>query len=694
MDPHADAFKEEAFELLTELESSLLALEKNPEDAELIAGIFRSMHTIKGSGAMFGFDEVASFTHDIETVYDLLRNKKIVADKALVGLTLTACDQIRKMVEGREEIDRHNIEAQTAAFKEFIPVTEEKTPAARKDRRKETPDTGRLIVYRIRFAPASNIFSSGAKPSLLLRELRELGECIIIAQTDNIPLLHEMDPEACYTYWDIILTTSQSINAIRDVFIFVEDESLLKIEVIDEGREKSSPEYKKLGEILVERGYLGQDDVNQALSSHKKFGELLVESGIVAPDKIHAALAEQQHIREVREMRRNADISATIRVPAQRLDALVNLVGEMVTIQSRLSQISSGAHNTDLLLVAEEVERLVAELRDNTMSIRMLPIGNTFSKFKRLVHDLAAELGKEINLVTKGGETELDKTVIEKLNDPLVHLIRNSVDHGIEAPDVRRGKGKPAAGTVRLIAEHSGSHVLIHISDDGAGIDAEAVRRKALDKNIIAGDANLSEKEILALIFSPGFSLAKTVTSVSGRGVGMDVVKRSIDSLGGAIDIVSQPEQGATFTLKLPLTLAIIDGLLVKTGESFFVIPLAAIEECVELTRAAIEKAHGRHLIQIRGEMVPYIPLRERFAIPGKAPDIEQIIINRVGDDRIGLAVDQVIGEHQTVIKNLGKFYRHTRELSGATILGDGTVALIIDIPQLTQQAAGKARQH
>lgn len=688
MDPQADVYREEAFELLTELESSLLALEKDPEDAELLAKIFRAMHTIKGSGAMFGFDEVASFTHDIETVYDLLRNKTIVADKALIALTLTACDQIRKMVEGNEEIDRKKIEEHTTAFKNFIPVTKEKAPEPpQKEKVKEGPETGHLMVYRIRFAPDVSIFGHGTKPSLLLRELRALGKCVIMAQMDNIPLLDEMDPEGCYTYWDIILTTNQEINAIRDIFIFVEDESLLKIEVIDGGREKESLDYKKLGEILVERGYADRDAIDQALSSHKKIGELLVESGIVAPDKIQAALTEQEHIRDVREKRRSADAAATIRVPAQRLDVLVNLVGEMVTVQSRLSQISSNIHHTDLILVAEEVERLVTELRDNTMSIRMLPIGNTFSKFNRLVHDLSTELGKEINLVTDGGETELDKTVIEKLNDPLVHLIRNSIDHGIEAPDVRRSKGKPPAGTVRLAAEHSGSHVLIHISDDGAGIDAEAVRRKAMDKNIIAADTYLSEKETLALIFAPGFSLAKTVTSVSGRGVGMDVVKRSIDSLGGVIDIVSHPEQGTTITLKLPLTLAIIDGLLVKIGGAFFVIPLAAIEECVELTRANIEKAHGRHMIQIRGEMVPYIPLRNRFDIPGKAPAIEQVIINRVGDERIGIVVDQVIGQHQTVIKNLGKFCRQSSELSGATLLGDGTVALIIDIPQLVQRA-------
>ncbi|HLZ20081.1 MAG TPA: chemotaxis protein CheA, partial [Smithellaceae bacterium] len=445
------------------------------------------------------------------------------------------------------------------------------------------------------------------------------------------------------------------------------------------------------GEILVEKGDADAAAVRQALESHKKIGELLVESGAVGPDKIQAALVEQQHIREAREKRQHAEAAVTIRVPAQRLDVLVNLVGEMVTVQSRLSQMANQINDTDLLLVAEEVERLVTELRDNTMSIRMLPIGNTFSKFKRLVRDLSTELGKEINLITEGEETELDKTVIEKLNDPLVHLIRNSIDHGIEAPDAREQSGKPREGTVKLTAEHSGANVLIHIADDGAGIDPEAIRLKAIERGMITAEDNLNEKELFSLIFAPGFSMAKKVTNVSGRGVGMDVVKRGIDALNGTLDIRSKMGEGATITLKLPLTLAIIDGLLVRIADAFFVLPLAAIEECVELTRQDIRKMHGRHMTHIRGEVVPYISLREVFKIPGELPAIEQIIINRIGDDRIGLVVDQVIGEHQTVIKSMGKFYRHVREISGATILGDGTVALIVDISQLVSQVIRKA---
>ena len=382
--------------------------------------------------------------------------------------------------------------------------------------------------------------------------------------------------------------------------------------------------------------------------------------------------------------RQDLESTSTLsRVPAARLDALVNLVGEMSTVQARLSQTVSSMDHAGLHSIAEEVERLTAELRDNTMSIRMLPIGTTFSKFKRLVRDLSGELGKDIVLVTEGGETELDKTVIERLNDPLVHLIRNCIDHGIESPGVREAAGKPRQGTVQLSAMHSGASVLIRVTDDGAGLDADSIKSRALEKGLITAEAELSENELFSLIFAPGFSTAKQITSVSGRGVGMDVVKRSIDSLRGSIDVSSQKGIGTTITLKLPLTLAIIDGLLVKVGDGHYVLPLSIVEECVELTREDVARAHGRHITNVRGGIVPYIRLRERFAISGNAPEVEQIVITESPGGKVGFVVDTVIGEHQTVIKNMGRVYRNVDVISGATILGDGTVALIMDVPKL-----------
>jgi two-component system chemotaxis sensor kinase CheA len=394
---------------------------------------------------------------------------------------------------------------------------------------------------------------------------------------------------------------------------------------------------------------------------------------------------EQQHVREIRQDRQSQETVASIRVPADKLDILVNLVGEMVTVQARLSQIAAINMEADLLSVAEEVERLTSELRDNALGIRMLPIGTTFSKFKRLVHDLSRELGKEIEMTTDGAETELDKNILEKLNDPLVHLIRNCIDHGIEMPEARMAAGKPGKGTVHLGAVHSGDSVLISITDNGAGLDREAIKAKAFEKGLISAGAELSDREIFAQIFAPGFSTAKKVTSVSGRGVGMDVVKRAIDALRGTIDLSSQVGKGTTVTIKIPLTLAIIESLLVKIGDDCFVMPLSLVNECVELTREDVEKSHGRNIANVRGGLVPYIPLRERFKIAGEPPSIEQIVITRINNTQVGFVVDHVIGEHQTVIKSLGRAYRNTQGLSGATILGNGSVALILDIPQLVK---------
>ena len=430
---------------------------------------------------------------------------------------------------------------------------------------------------------------------------------------------------------------------------------------------------------------MAEEDLRRALGEQKRIGELLVDSGLVEPSQVEAALFEQEHIKTVRKKQQQEEQSSGIRVPADKLDTLVNLVGEMVTVQARLSQTVASLDHAELLSISEEVERLTAELRDNTMSIRTMPIGTTFSKFKRLVRDLSNELKKDIALVTEGAETELDKTVIERLNDPLVHLIRNCIDHGIERPEAREAAGKPPQGTVHLSAAHSGANVLIRIEDDGAGLDVEAIRAKAMEKGLIADGVEMTEKEIFALIFAPGFSTATQVTSVSGRGVGMDVVKRSIDALRGSIDISSRKGTGTTITLKLPLTLAIIDGLLVQVGDGHFVLPLSIVEECVELTREDVARTHGRQITFVRDEIVPYIRLRERFVTNGNGPDVEQIVITGSSGGRVGFVVDKVIGEHQTVIKNMGKMYRQVDAISGATILGDGTVALIVDVPKLVE---------
>ncbi|MCF6148205.1 MAG: chemotaxis protein CheA [Candidatus Kuenenia sp.] len=692
MDKHKETFKEEAYELLGELETAFLELEGSPDDRELIGRVFRAMHTIKGSGAMFGFDDIAEFMHDIETVFEQVRDGKIAVTKHLINLGLSARDQIRTMLDAyskNEPADESRSREILAAFKSLVPQAEKKREVtSSSDVRHPDYNNNENIVYRIYFRPAQNIFMNGTNPIYLLNELKELGECKVFAYVDTIPPLNEINPEYCYTHWDIILTTNKGIDSIKDVFIFVEGDCELSIKIVDgDGGLDTTGDIEKIGNILMDRGVLSQDDIKKALSSQKRLGEILVDSKAVTKEGLRSALAEQSQIRDARQKRQNMETNSNIRVSTDKLDHFVDLVGELVILQQRLSRTASRQNDSELFSIAEEVERLTVELRDSAFSVRMVPIETTFNKLKRLVRDLSNELGKETAMTTNGGETELDKTVIDQLNDPLVHIIRNCIDHGIEPPDVRKASGKAKTGEIRISAFHSGSNVLIQIKDDGNGINTEVVRKKAIEKGLVAANAELSEKECYSLIFEPGFSTAKEITSVSGRGVGMDVVKQTIDSLRGSIDVESKKGKGTTITITLPLTLAIIEGLQVEIGGEYFVLPLSAVEECVELTHKDVLKANGRHIANVRGEIVPYIRLKDWFLLDGEVKDIEQIVITRTGDRRVGFVVDRVVGEHQTVIKALGTIYKNVQGVSGATILGDGRVAMIIDIPHLIQAA-------
>jgi len=683
-------FRQEAAELLSELETSLLDLERAPRDTEVISSIFRTFHTLKGSSAICGLDEVSRLTHHIETVYDLVRSGKILADKKLIDLTLAAIDFIKEMIDSPQsfshvEIDRR--ERILDSFRKLLPESlVEGQPMGQTggDVRFPQPVKEKQITCRIHFRPSPNIFLYGTDPVLLLNELRGLGECTVVAQTEGVPDLYTLNQDFCYTSWDVILTTDRGINTVKDVFVFVEDESELQFDIIDNGTNSlEEKDCKKLGEILLEKRDLSYEDLERVLKNRKPIGTILVEEGLVGPGKVQSALAEQEHFHQVRERRLKEDAISNMRVSSEKLDKLVNLVGELVTVQARLSQAALCWNDPGLISIVEEVERLTDDLRDNTMNIRLVPIRTLFNRFKRLVRDLSKELGKEVELVTEGAETEMDKTIIEKLNDPLVHLIRNSIDHGIEIPQTRQIGGKPRKGTLHLSAEHSGPYVLIKVRDDGVGFDREMIHVKAVEKGLIQADSKLSDKELFLLVFVPGFSTARNVTNVSGRGVGLDVVKKSIGDLRGSIEIHSQRDVGTTVVLKLPLTLAIIDGFLTKIGDEHFVFPLSLVEECIELAREDSTRAHHLNIINVRGSAVPYARLRDTFMIFGDPPSIEQIVITRIGRNRVGFVVDQVIGGHQTVIKNLGRFYQNVKGVSGATILGDGTVAIILDVPKL-----------
>lgn len=706
-DMTTQVFKEEAYELLGELETSLLELEDVPDDMDIINRVFRALHTIKGSGSMFGFEAIAEFTHEVETIFDSIRNGELAISKPLLTLSLAARDHIYSMLEsstgegdfalgngildGLRDVAASALGGDSPVKEPAEDVAEEPAasvqetgvqPVAEQDSLKS------LFQIVIKVASGCKVDDKSLDP--LIEELGRIGEV-------RSKVLHQ----EAETWWDVVFESEADSMSIEEIFFFTDIPVTVNVREIaredaaeifisddeDEEQVESGP-VKKLGEILVERGDVPAEAIDAVLADQKPLGELLTEKGVVSREKVESALAEQNATREFKSTakktrKKKIDTASSIRVSAEKLDYLVDLVGELVIVQAQISQVVSSKGDPALTALSEELERLSDELRDSTLGIRMLPIGTTFSKFRRLVRDLSEELGKEIDLNTNGAETELDKTVIERLSDPLVHLLRNSIDHGIEDPRTREAKGKSRRGRITLSAEHSGGDVMILIEDDGKGMSKEVIKAKAVEKGLLSADQDLSDKEIFNLIFEPGFSTAQSITNVSGRGVGMDVVKRAIDSLRGSIDIDSKEGVGSVITIRLPLTLAIIDGLQVRVGDDYFVIPLSLVEECVELTNKDVEDANGQQFVNLRGEIVPYIRIREWFEVEGESPPIEQIVITGLEGSRIGVVVDTVIGEHQTVIKSLGRVYRDVEGISGATIKGDGTLALILDIPKL-----------
>ncbi len=632
-DPVA-AFRVEAGDLLDQVEQGLLDLTHRLDDRDLIDAVFRGLHTLKGSGAMFGFDALASFTHHCETAFDRVRKGLAPATQGLVAVILSAKDHMRALVDG----DGTGLEAAGAAIlaelQREVDAAAGAPPAA--------PSAPVRKGWRLSFYLPPQSMANGTNPLMLLDELRDLGDCTITARTDRLPPLAELNPVECHIGWDVTLFGDVSRDDIDDVFLFVMDDMELVIEEL--GGEADAP-----AEIV----------------------DAPAATAVAAPESTGPAKAV-------------AKTGESVRVPAERLDELMDRVGELVIVHSRLSQLANG-QGGDMVLrsISEEIERLVSELRDTMMVLRMVPVATLFGRFRRLIHDLARETGKAIELSTEGEATEVDKTVIERLADPMVHLIRNACDHGLEPEDERVAAGKPATGHVRLSAHQAGGEVLITIQDDGRGINRERVRAKAEAQGLIQPGQQVSDSELLHMIFHPGFSTAAAVTNLSGRGVGMDVVKRTIESLRGAIDITSNPGEGSKVVLRIPLTLAIIDGLLVRVGEGRYVIPLAAVEECLELSLEEDLRSRGRSFITLRDRLVPFLRLREMFET-GTRPDPHQkIVVIATGAERVGLVVDQIIGSHQTVIKSMSPLHQDVAAFAGATILGDGGVALILDVVQL-----------
>ncbi len=644
LDP-IQVFRTEAGELFEQIESGLLDLLHDLSNQSQIDAVFRGLHTLKGSGAMFGFEALAAFTHHCETAFDRVRKGEVPASSELIAAVLEAQDHMRRLVDNPatafpETGDRLLAKLQAAVGGETgaeTPQPQKAAPAKQQGPAKTT--------WKIDFRLPANAMANGTNPLGLLDELAEMGECEIVADTSTIPPLDEFDPANLYVCWSTTLTTEQSREAIDDVFIFVMDDMDLKVTKLED--EAPQQEIAPLPSPVEEAA------------------------------KVNPAAAQSTGDAKQSKATEN------VRVPAERLDELMDRVGELVIAQSRLSQLANTSVDIQLRSVSEDVERLSGELRDTMMVLRMVPIAQLFSRFRRLTHDLARETGKQIELVTEGESTEVDKAVIERLADPLVHLVRNSCDHGLEQPEERIAVGKNPTGRVTLVARQSGGDVTITIRDDGRGIDRQRVRAKAESVGLVAPGATLADQELLQMIFEPGFSTAAQVTNLSGRGVGMDVVKKTIETLRGSISVTSTPGAGSEISLAIPLTLAIIDGLLVRVGGGCYVIPLSAVEECLELSPEDDVKSRGRSFISLRESLVPFIRLRELFQTGTKPDQFQKVVVISTGSERVGLVVDQIIGDHQTVIKAMSKLHHDVATFSGATILGDGSVALILDVAHL-----------
>jgi two-component system, chemotaxis family, sensor kinase CheA len=680
MDP-TEVFRQEASELFEVLEGALLDLGLRPDDRELVDSAFRALHTIKGSGAMFGFDKVASFTHEFETAFDRVRKGEIKPTQDLISVALAAKDYIRALIEDPQSTDDVIGEAILDDLKRYVFPDQAATAAAEIIEAPLAPAESKQAGWHLYLEFESHVLRNGSNPLDLLEDLCKLGPCFVVPVTDGIPFLDEMEPEDCYLKWDVKLHAACDKDAIDDVFMFVSDEMKLTLSPLEQVEAPAPmPLFQLLDEEPAEVAEMPAPVVEAA-------------APVAAPPAAKTEPKSESKPEPKSEAKRDDRGIATVRVQAERLDELMDRVGELVIAQARLTQLAASGSDLSIKMIAEEIERLASSLRDTTMGARMVPIGSLFGRFRRLIHDLSRDLSKPVEFVTTGEDTELDKTMIECLADPLVHLIRNAIDHGIEDTVTRSANGKTEQGRIELAAVHSGAQVLVTVKDNGGGLNTARIRAKAEEQGLIASGAVLTDHEIHQFLFHPGFSTAQTISALSGRGVGMDVVKRTIENMRGTIDLSTRPGQGTTVTLRLPLTLAIIEGLLIRVGEGRYIIPLSAVEECIELT-AEDERSRGRDFLNVRGNLVPFLRLREIMTASGMPDRHQKTIIISTGETHVGLVADQIIGNHQTVIKSLSKLHSDVTIFSGATILGDGTAALILDVAQLVALAQSKVEKH
>ncbi|TKB61183.1 MAG: chemotaxis protein CheA [Nitrospira sp.] len=710
-----DAFFDEAVEHLAVVEDGLLELEQHPEDRDLLNKIFRSAHSIKGGSGMFGFNAVAQFTHKMETLLDLLRNGQKAVSPAIADLLLKSTDCLKTLLEAAKtgaSVDDATVQRLTDELASASASGPQQPKAnANEATSNQTQERQGDQTYVITWTPPDWLFQRGLDPLQVLRELRSLGKLTEVGiDMSRLPNLAEVDPEKCYLSWHMRLATEKDRNVIEAVFEFVREDSQLTIEnatvpgsecqVSSTGSQPETrnlqPETddgssKPLGEILVESGVVSRETLDHALAQQKRVGQILVEQHAASPQQVEQALQKQRQQESAAQSKKTD--TASIRVDTDKIDKLINLVGELVITQSMLSDLGARfemSHMPVLLERMAQLERNTREIQERVMGIRMLPIGTAFSRFPRLVRDLSAKAGKKIQLVLSGEETELDKTVIESISDPLTHLVRNSADHGLEPPEERLDNNKQEIGTIRLNAFHEGGNICITVEDDGRGLNRDKILAKAVKQGLIGENEKLSDEQIWLLIFKPGFSTAEKVTDVSGRGVGMDVVKRNIEGLGGTVSIKTKPGHGTIFILKLPLTLAIIEGMTVRVGKETYIVPLLSILESIQPKPGGVKTVVGKgELIDVRGTYLPVVRMYEIFASQPEITDPTKaiLLILETEGERVAVMVDEILGQQQVVIKSMEQNFRKVEGIAGATILGDGTVGFILDVRGLLEIA-------
>ncbi|OSR27223.1 chemotaxis protein CheA [Pseudomonas savastanoi pv. retacarpa] len=676
LDQAQQTFIVEACELLQAMEESLLQLESEPGDQDAIGAVFRAAHTIKGSAGLFGLTPIVSFTHIVEDVLDRLREGSVSVDAGLIAVLLKSGDHMLELIDvvaSRGQPLQPPALEREAALRQALqvyqapgnaqPADEARAPSVIDEQPAE-------VLWHISLRFGVDVFRNGMDPLSFLRYLNTLGQMVqVTTVTDSIPALEAWDPESCHLGFEIDFRSAAGHAAINEVFDFVREDCAVEITPVNETPDHVEP----TGTELV-----SQTEHSPAVAS----GELLGDQRAVPRAPAAATAVERP---SSASEQKNKD-GRYVRVNADKLDELINLVGELVIASAGASLLARSCDNDPLQEASSTVSGLVEQILDGALHLRMIPIGDTFNRFRRVVRDVSQELGKDIDLIINGAETELDKTVVEKIGDPLMHLLRNSMDHGIESAEARRAAGKPAKGHLSLNAYHDSGSIVIEIADDGAGLNRERILDKAHQRGLVAAGASLTDQEIYNLIFEPGFSTAEAVTNLSGRGVGMDVVKRNITLLRGTVDLDSQPGQGTIVRIRLPLTLAIINGFLVGIDQSTYVIPLDMVQECIELDEQNRHLTRDSGYLDLRGEVLPLVYLRDHFNHEGPAARRQNVVVVRYAEHKAGLVVDDLLGEFQTVIKPLGKLFGALRGISGSTILGSGAVALILDIPALLNQ--------